>query len=161
MTYGFAPTQFGLCLIGLLEQKICHLSFWDQDYSQVKAVNVLFKEWNGIQFLRDDFLVEQVTQRIFSHTPNSYALMLKGTQFQIKVWQALLTIPYGRTTSYQSIAQVIGQPTAARAVGSAISKNNISFLIPCHRVISKSGKINNYRWGSERKKAMLEYEGFL
>lgn len=160
ITYGFAVTPFGLCLIALIQESVCHLSFWDQN-AQEQAIEGLFQEWRNAQFVQDTLKIEQIAQRIFSSEIGkevSLSLVLRGTPFQIKVWNALLAIPCGQTVSYQSVAQAIGQPTATRAAASAIAKNNISYLIPCHRVIAKSGKIHNYRWGAERKKTMLEFE---
>ena len=84
--------------------------------------------------------------------------MLKGTNFQIKVWEALIKVPAGSVVSYQDVAGMIGNPKAVRAVASAVANNPISFVIPCHRVISKSGAIHKYRWGTERKKAILGWE---
>lgn len=163
ITYGFTATSFGLCLIGLLQENICHLSFWDQT-AQDQATNALFQEWKTALFVLDALKIEQIARQIFSPEIGKevvLSLVLRGTSFQIKVWNALLAIPCGQTVSYQSVAQAIGQPTATRATASAIAKNNISYLIPCHRVIAKSGKIHNYRWGAERKRAMLTYEKCL
>jgi AraC family transcriptional regulator of adaptative response/methylated-DNA-[protein]-cysteine methyltransferase len=94
-------------------------------------------------------------------TPAKVKLWIDGSSFQLKVWQALLRIPSGALCSYSSIAQLIGQPTAARAVGSAISKNTIAYLIPCHRVIQSKGGAGQYRWGHARKQAMIAREAFL
>ncbi len=163
ITHGFAATSFGLCLIGLIQDSVCHLSFWDQN-AQEQATEGLFREWKNAQFVLDTLKIEQMAQQIFSPEIGkdvSLSLVLRGTPFQIKVWNALLAIPCGQTVSYQSVAQAIGQPTATRAAASAIAKNNISYLIPCHRVIAKSGKIHNYRWGAERKRAMLVHEKYL
>jgi AraC family transcriptional regulator, regulatory protein of adaptative response / methylated-DNA-[protein]-cysteine methyltransferase len=84
--------------------------------------------------------------------------LVKGTNFQIQVWRALLRIPFGGMTTYQSIAELIGRPTAVRAVGNAIGKNPIAYLIPCHRVIRESGELGGYRWGLERKTILLAWE---
>ena len=102
-----------------------------------------------------------MVQLIFNSAKNleePLLLLVKGRLFQIKVWQELAKIPFGGKVSYEDIASKIGNLKAVRAVGNSIAKNNISFLIPCHRVIKKSGQIHKYRWGSKRKVAMLEWE---
>jgi AraC family transcriptional regulator, regulatory protein of adaptative response / methylated-DNA-[protein]-cysteine methyltransferase len=91
-------------------------------------------------------------------SPRPFNLQVKGTNFQINVWKALLNIPKGCVVSYQDIASYIGNPKALRAVANAIAINPVAYLIPCHRVIAKSGKIHQYRWGSERKKALIGWE---
>ena len=90
-----------------------------------------------------------------------FHLYLKGTNFQVQVWQALLAIPAGALVSYGDVAQYLGKPTATRAVASAIARNPVGYFIPCHRVISQSGKLHNYRWGSTRKKAMVGWEAAM
>jgi AraC family transcriptional regulator of adaptative response/methylated-DNA-[protein]-cysteine methyltransferase len=95
---------------------------------------------------------------LFSTSPQPVQLHLKGTNFQIQVWQALLRIPAGRVVAYSDISKAIGDPQATRAVASAIAQNPVAYIIPCHRVINKVGQIHNYRWGSERKKAMVGWE---
>ena len=90
-----------------------------------------------------------------------FHLYLKGTNFQVQVWQALLAIPAGALVSYGDVAQYLGKPTATRAVASAIAKNPVGYFIPCHRVISQTGKLHNYRWGSTRKKAMVGWEAAM
>ena len=88
-------------------------------------------------------------------------LLLRGTNFQIKVWEALLRIPFGHVVSYQAIASAVGQPRAVRAVGAAVGRNNISWLIPCHRVILSTGVVHNYRWGAAQKRKLLTLESAL
>ena len=100
--------------------------------------------------------------RLFTQTatdqPRPFHLLLKGTNFQVKVWQALLAVPPGALVSYQTVSSRIGRPSGARAVGAAVARNPVAFLIPCHRVINKSGRIHRYRWGSSRKKAIVGWE---
>ncbi|MBP9721916.1 MAG: methylated-DNA--[protein]-cysteine S-methyltransferase [Gammaproteobacteria bacterium] len=107
--------------------------------------------------LDQETTAEYITQ-IFVYNKTNLPIELIGTEFQIKVWQALRKIPFGQTVSYQSIAEQINHPRAVRAVASSIARNKIAYLIPCHRVIRKTGKYHKYRWGSEIKKAMIESE---
>jgi AraC family transcriptional regulator of adaptative response/methylated-DNA-[protein]-cysteine methyltransferase len=155
--YVFHSTPFGKCLIGVITKGICHLSFVDD--TEASAIEILKKEWPQAQLKEDTHYTETVVGNVFEKDPEkSLSLFVKGTDFQIKVWQALLSIPKGITTTYENIACMIGKPKAVRATANAIANNPISYFIPCHRVILKSGEIHKYRWGSERKKAILDYE---
>ena len=161
IAYGFHDTPFGVCLLARTTRGICHLGFVDGD-DRNAAFGVLQLNWPEAEFVEDKSVTDQVVRRIFSADPNREArpfhLLLKGTNFQVNVWRALLTIPRGRVLSYQDIAVYLGHPKAFRAVGNAIALNPVSYLIPCHRVIAKSGEIHRYRWGSARKKAILGWE---
>ena len=162
VVYGFATTKFGHCLIGVLEKKICHLSFQDHKLSPEQGVRILAKEWKGAHLVYDDAAIELIAQKVFSSDTNeSLTIVLKGTPFQIDVWKAVMAVPLGKTVCYQDIACAAGNQKAVRAAASALARNNISYLIPCHRVVTKCGKIHNYRWGVHRKKAMLEHEGVI
>lgn len=156
--YGFHPTPFGQALIGITARGICHMSFVQDSPSN--ALNSLLTHWNQAQFHEDPIATGRMIDPIFTpganHTPLS--LYITGTNFQLKVWEALLNIPSGSVSTYEQIATFIGQPGAARAVGTAISHNPIAYLIPCHRVIRKMGEFGQYRWGSTRKKALLGWE---
>ncbi|WP_341807852.1 methylated-DNA--[protein]-cysteine S-methyltransferase [Wolbachia endosymbiont (group E) of Neria commutata] len=157
--YGFHSTLFGNALIGVTEKGICCLSFVDD--SETSAIAALQKEWPQAQLKEDTYYTKTVVRSIFENDENpkkSFCLFAKGTDFQVKVWQGLLSIPKGTTTTYENIACMIGKPKAVRATANAIANNPISYLIPCHRVIRKSGEIHKYRWGIERKKAILAYE---
>ena len=159
--YGFVATLFGTSLIACLGNKICHLSFCDEDQTSA-ALAQLQKEWPDSILTQETEQINELALRIFapnSSTHNQFEFELKGTPFQIKVWNALCEIPFGTTLSYQALAHTIGQPTATRAVAHAVARNAISYLIPCHRVIYKSGRVHKYRWGGDRKKMMLKYEG--
>jgi AraC family transcriptional regulator, regulatory protein of adaptative response / methylated-DNA-[protein]-cysteine methyltransferase len=153
--YGIHPTPFGKCLIATTERGICHLGFVDG--SEGKAIDYLVADWKQAQMIEDYKSTALLVTRIFSDPkPDSpLKLHLRGTNFQIKVWEALLTIPTGAVTSYEHIAAQIGKPNAVRAVGSAVGHNPVAYLIPCHRVIRKSGEFGNYLYGSARKKAIL------
>lgn len=159
--YGWGGTPFGKCLLAQTERGICHLGFTEEgkDLEFVKDLKALWPESNMVE---DGNRVAPVIEKIFRlervFDKHPFHLMLKGTNFQVRVWQALLTIPEGNIRSYQDIAAYLGKPKAMRAVASAIAKNPVSYLIPCHRVIRKTGQIHNYRWGSARKKAMLGWE---
>lgn len=157
--YGFHETSFGICCIAITEQSVCHLSFVNERNVEL-VVQQLVSEWPNAQLQRDEaetksFVDDIFAKKVVKNTPN---FTLRGTEFQQLVWQKLCEIPVGQTRSYEEVAQMIGKPAAVRAVASAIAKNRIAYLIPCHRVIRKSGEIHKYRWGSERKKAILSYE---
>jgi AraC family transcriptional regulator of adaptative response/methylated-DNA-[protein]-cysteine methyltransferase len=161
ITYGFHPTPFGECLLAMTDRGICHLSFVEQHdrectltQLQTNWAQAIFSEDpQKTQLLIDQIFVPEQTTRV-----RPFHLLLKGTNFQVNVWQALLSIPRGVLVSYQNIASYLGNPRATRAVANAIARNPIAYLIPCHRVITKEGKIHRYRWGSARKKAIVGWE---
>ena len=158
--YGVHPTPFGKCLIATTQRGICNLHFLDATSKDVTE-KALRLEWKNADISRDQQATQEICDRIFkpdasNHKPLS--LFVKGTHFQIQVWRSLLSIPFGGITTYQGLATAMGRPTAARAVGHAISRNPVGYLIPCHRVIQKSGKFGGFRWGLERKTALLGWE---
>ncbi len=156
--YGLHPTPFGKCLIATTERGICHLGFVDG--SEGRAVDNLVEHWKNASMSEDYASTALLVNRIFLHGEGDSPLKLhlRGTNFQIKVWEALLGIPTGALTTYEHIAAQVGSPRAVRAVGSAVGDNPIAYLIPCHRVIRKSGEFGNYLYGSARKKAILARE---
>ena len=156
--YGFHPTPFGECLLGLTERGICHLGFTQS--SREAALANLQADWQAASLLEDPSAGGPLIAQIISleRAADPIALFLAGTNFQIKVWEALLRIPSGSVYTYEGLAAEIGQPSAARAVGTAVGRNPVAVLIPCHRVIHKMGKFGNYRYGSARKKALLVWE---
>ena len=156
--YGLHLTPFGKCLIAATERGICHLGFVES--SEGNAIDNLVADWNQAKMIEDYKTTAPLIDRIFSTpTPDTpLNLHLRGTNFQIKVWEALLKIPAGALTTYEQIAAQIGNPNALRAVGTAVGHNPIAVLIPCHRVIRKSGEFGNYRYGPARKKALLAKE---
>jgi AraC family transcriptional regulator of adaptative response/methylated-DNA-[protein]-cysteine methyltransferase len=159
--YGWHDTPFGLCAIALSERGICHLSFPDRaDNIEQQATEEIRALWPCAELQPAPDLMAHFVQRIFCPglQPEELKVHLRGSPFQIKVWAALLRIPPSRVVTYQEIARRIGQPRAYRAAATAISKNPIGFLIPCHRVIRQSGIIGDYRWGSNRKRMMLGWE---
>jgi AraC family transcriptional regulator of adaptative response/methylated-DNA-[protein]-cysteine methyltransferase len=156
--YGFHPTPFGECLIAVTDRGISNLSFIE-DGDRDRAARDLKKYWRHAEVQEDPSVTAAYVKRIFGAAPGTgLNAFLKGTNFQIKVWRALLMIPRGRVRSYEGIAKEIGRPKAVRAVANAVGRNPLAYLIPCHRVIRKSGVIGGYRWGGKRKKAMLAWE---
>jgi AraC family transcriptional regulator of adaptative response/methylated-DNA-[protein]-cysteine methyltransferase len=159
--YGIHLTPFGRCLVGLTERGICHLGFVSG--SEGEAIDGLVNEWKEARMMEDYRSTAALVGPIFdlrydTRIKQPLTLHLRGTNFQIKVWEALLQIPAGAATTYEGLAQRIGQPNASRAVGSAVGHNPIAVLIPCHRVIRKVGDFGNYRYGELRKKALLARE---
>jgi AraC family transcriptional regulator, regulatory protein of adaptative response / methylated-DNA-[protein]-cysteine methyltransferase len=160
--WGVHDAPLGRVVLGVTERGICWLSFVTNDEAAV--VEEFQREWRGATLVRDQRTTAEYVRRGFELAAGSrdpLPLLLRGTNFQIKVWEALLRIPFGHLVSYQAIAEAIGQPSAARAVGAAIGRNNISWLIPCHRVILSTGVIHNYRWGTLQKRKLLVLEGAL
>ncbi len=159
--YGFHDSPFGECLIALTERGICGLQFVANG-DRAATLAELQASWPQAQFVADEGATRPFINPIFNLTDvaerPSLPLYLKGTNFQIQVWQALLKIPAGTAVAYGTVAQMIGNPKASRAVGSATGSNPIGFLIPCHRVIRQAGGLGDYRWGSRRKKAILGWE---
>jgi AraC family transcriptional regulator of adaptative response/methylated-DNA-[protein]-cysteine methyltransferase len=157
--YGLHPTPFGKCLIGVTDHGICHLSFVQT--SEGDAIDALVNEWRQARMIEDHRATAPLVEPIFDlgqRSKGSLQLHLRGTNFQLKVWEALLNIPAGAVTTYEGIASMIGSPGAMRAVGTAVGHNPVAVLIPCHRVIRKVGEFGNYRYGAPRKKALLACE---
>ena len=156
--YGFGWTPFGQALVAWTERGICHFTFVNEDVSE--AINELFSEWPRAIFNEDAEQALQWCARIFikSKVNEPLHILLKGTNFQIKVWEALLKVKAGQLVSYKQLAEIAGQPNASRAVGSAMAANKIGYLIPCHRVIRESGDFSHYRWSPERKAALHIWE---
>ena len=158
--YGIHPTPFGKCLIATTERGICHLSFVQT--SEGDAIDQLVADWKQARMIEDYkstvSLIEPIFDLRYSHRGKPLNVHLRGTNFQLKVWEALLQIPAGEVTTYAGIASRIGNPGATRAVGTAVGHNPIAVLIPCHRVIRKVGDFGNYRYGALRKKALLARE---
>ena len=163
--YGVHDSPFGPALLARTERGLCHLSFLPEKEPLFVEGNVqeLQNEWPGATLVEVPRQTADLAKAVFQpairpSTPTSLSVFLKGTNFQVKVWNALLRIPPGTVTTYGRLARALGQPTAARAVGSAVGKNPVSYLIPCHRVIREMGTISGYRWGPTRKRAMLGWE---
>jgi AraC family transcriptional regulator of adaptative response/methylated-DNA-[protein]-cysteine methyltransferase len=160
--YGFHQTPFDKALIAMAERGLTDIKFVD-DGGESKAVHDLRKKWPAAHIREDPDATGEICSRIFSSLVRSgedspIRIWLHGTNFQIKVWQALLRIPEGAIVSYSDVARNIGHPKAVRAVGNAVGSNPIAWLIPCHRVLRNSGAIGGYGGGIARKKIMLARE---
>ncbi len=155
--YGVIESPFGSALAGISRKGLCHLMFFDTDIED--AVLDLGGNWPGATLSHAPEVIQALASGVFS-TDGSFALALHlvGTEFQILVWRTLMTIPRGTTVSYRDVAQLIGRPAATRAVANAIGRNTLAVLIPCHRVRRMDGNIGKYRWGVQRKQAILDSE---
>jgi len=161
ITYGIHQAPFGSFLLAITPRGICALRFIQPPQEPDELVAELEKEWPNASFVESAQATAPYAKRVFSQEGDErrpLRLLLKGTNFQVKVWQALLSIPAGAMVSYQDVAGGLGDAGATRAVAGAVARNPVAYLIPCHRVISKAGKSHNYRWGGARKKAMLGWE---
>ena len=160
--YGIHGTPFGPCLIGVTERGICWLSFLQADDEPKLDLEAMKEHWHNSVFHQNQNLTETFVERIFQTHGNNVSqrlhVFVKGTNFQLKVWEALLRVPMGDITTYQGIAESIRHPKAMQAVGSAVGANHIAYLIPCHRVIRKDGILGEYRWTSARKKSIIGWE---
>ncbi|MBT1696210.1 methylated-DNA--[protein]-cysteine S-methyltransferase [Fulvivirgaceae bacterium PWU4] len=158
--YGFHASPFGLCLIGVTERGICWLSFVASDEDPRHALEEMKAYWHNSVFHESQELTKAFVEQVFPESPlqKKLHLFVKGTNFQIRVWEALLRVPMGEVTTYQDIARSIQNPNALQAVGSAVGSNHIAYLIPCHRVIRKDGVLGQYRWSSARKKSIIGWE---
>ena len=159
--YGIQDSPFGACLIGATERGVCWLSFHDPK-GEALGLASLRALWANATLAEAGAEIRALRDRIFGLPGRADSeplkLLARGTNFQLKVWEALIRVPSGLVCTYQDLARWTGQPKAARAVGSAVAKNPISYLIPCHRVIRSMGHSGQYRWGPARKRAMLGWE---
>jgi AraC family transcriptional regulator of adaptative response/methylated-DNA-[protein]-cysteine methyltransferase len=159
--YGFHATPFGVALIGVTERGICWLSFIQSDEDPKYEVEKMKEHWHNSIFHEDESITAVFIDRIFGNQQSNTQrlhVLVKGTNFQVKVWEALLKIPMGEVTTYKGIAEQLQNPKAMQAVGSAVGSNHIAYLIPCHRVIRKDGILGEYRWSSSRKKSIIGWE---
>jgi AraC family transcriptional regulator of adaptative response/methylated-DNA-[protein]-cysteine methyltransferase len=158
--WGLHDSPFGRALLAATPRGLCWLSFVIDD-DEAGAIETFRAEWADAETIRDEQATAAYAAQAFDIAERGgepIRLVLRGTNFQIKVWEALLRIPPGRFVCYQDLARALGRPEASRAVGAAVGRNPISLLIPCHRVILKSGVVHNYRWGLQRKKTLLALE---
>ena len=156
--YGWHDSPFGQCLIGLTQRGICALRFSDPS-EMAEELGQLQDEWSQARFLKDQTKTAKCVATIFRSGINRKLLLdLKGTNFQLKVWEALLKIPEGCCISYGELANRLDAPSASRAVANAVAANPVAFLIPCHRVLRTNGELGGYRWGVDRKSVMLARE---
>ena len=162
MVWGVAPSPFGMAVVTATEYGMSGLGFADEDTTIEEAFLDLANRWPNARFTRDDARVAPLIAEAFD--PQHWAadrpvrVVLIGTDFEVKVWETLLKIPVGKATTYSAVANHIGKPKASRAVGAAVGKNPISFVVPCHRVVGTSGALTGYHWGVPRKRAILGWE---
>ena len=163
ISYGFHPAPFGICLIGITNRGICHLAFLNPG-EEPSALRELLSAWPKAEIRHNNRATARVAETVLSRSRDATGkkakvpLLVVGTRFQLKVWEAVLRIPPGSVLSYKNIGQALGSPGSSRAVGTALANNPIAYLIPCHRVIRETGIIGDYRWGTIRKQAMLAWE---
>lgn len=156
---GCGPTPFGRACLARTPLGISHLAFAADQDEEAAVWARLQRDWPEARLQRDDRAAAQELGKIFSWPAGgAYALCVQGTVFQRRVWQALTEIPPGRTISYAALAAGLGMPRAARAVGAAVGRNPVAWLIPCHRVVWTGGGLGGYHWGVARKRAMLDWE---
>jgi AraC family transcriptional regulator of adaptative response/methylated-DNA-[protein]-cysteine methyltransferase len=161
ISYGFHPSQFGSALVMATPRGLSGLAFADHGKEKATLADMR-RRWPKAKYVEDSARTAQLAARIFDkklwHPDRPLRVVLIGTDFEVRVWETLMRIPMGRATTYSDIAGSIGAPKAARAVGAAVGKNPIGFVVPCHRVIGKSGDLTGYHWGVTRKRAMLGWE---
>lgn len=161
IVHGFHPSPFGKALLMVTEHGLAGLAFADPG-NEREALDDMMSRWPRAAYREDTGATAPFADRIFD--PNCWKeetplrVVMIGTDFEIRVWETLLKIPLGRMTTYSDVAEHIGKPTAARAVGTAVGRNPISFVVPCHRVLGKSGGLCGYHWGLTRKQAILGWE---
>lgn len=160
VTWTARETVFGWLLVAQTERGLCAAGLYDSRGDAEAALRAGFPQAESAQ---DDAALDEYVEAILAHISGERAALdlpldVRATAFQLRVWQALRTIPRGETRTYSEIAAIIGDPKAVRAVASACAHNNVAIVIPCHRVIGKSGALSGYRWGVERKRALLAHE---
>ncbi len=159
--YGFHPSPFGMALIMATDRGLAGLAFGDEG-EEKKAMADMTSRWPKATYVEDRDSTAAIAHRIFDpkewRADRPLRVILIGTDFQVRIWETLLSIPLGRAVTYSDIACKIQNPTASRAVGAAVGRNPISFVVPCHRVVGKSGELTGYHWGVTRKRAMLGWE---
>ena len=162
--YGIHSSPFGPMLLALTDKGICELAFGSEEILE-KEAEVLVKRWPAARICHDTHRTSPTADRLFSPSNGSrdgresgFRLFVKGTNFQINVWRALLRVPEGSLISYKQLAQLTGNPAAVRATASAVGANPVSYLIPCHRILRSSGELGGYHWGVERKKALIAWD---
>ncbi|MDQ8181294.1 methylated-DNA--[protein]-cysteine S-methyltransferase [Pelagicoccus sp. SDUM812005] len=163
---GFVETPFGRACVAESDRGICHLSFLEAEGDEAVAQAKVLGDWPSAALRRDDKRARELAAAIFKEkgaaaSGQPLKAIVRGSEFQVRVWQALVRIPSGSLVSYGRLAEAIGRPGASRAVGTAVGSNDLAYLIPCHRVIRETGVIGNYRWGHERKCAIIAWESAM
>lgn len=154
VSYGIAQTPFGAMFAASTPRGIAMLEFVEPDFQFDAARTPL----PNASFTRDDAVAEAIAERAFGTNPAPLRLHVRGTNFQLRVWNALMNVPQGAVKTYADLARDIGDPKSARAVGNALGANPVAVLIPCHRVIASTGIVGNYKWGTQKKRALLAWE---
>jgi AraC family transcriptional regulator of adaptative response/methylated-DNA-[protein]-cysteine methyltransferase len=161
LAYGFHPSPFGTAIVIASGRGLAGLAFADAGEEQASLADMQ-RRWPRATYVEDRAGTAALAQRIFDtrmwRADQPLRVVLIGTDFEVRVWETLLKIPMGRAVSYSDIATCISRPKASRAVGAAIGKNPVSFVVPCHRALGKSGALTGYHWGVTRKQAMLGWE---
>ncbi len=159
--YGFHPSPFGSALVMGTEYGLAGLAFADEGGEQ-SALADMMRRWPKAAYVEDAAATEPLARRIFDprewRPDRPLRVVLIGTDFEVRVWETLLRVPFAAATTYSDVARKIERPSAARAVGAAVGKNPISFVVPCHRVLGRSGALTGYHWGLTRKRAILGWE---
>lgn len=161
ISYGVFSCMFGFCLLAITERGVCKLAFFDNKSEKEILLSELREEWPSDNIYYNQTMAQPYFEQIFNEknlSTKPIHLLLKGTPFQLQVWHGLLSVPAGQLSTYSQMAEFIKKPKAVRAIASAIANNQIAYLIPCHRVIRKTGELSEYRWGKERKAAMILIE---
>jgi AraC family transcriptional regulator, regulatory protein of adaptative response / methylated-DNA-[protein]-cysteine methyltransferase len=161
ISYGFHPSPFGLALVMATERGLAGLAFGDAGEEKAMLADMT-RRWPKAAYVEDNARTAPLAARVFDpalwRPDRPLRIVMIGTDFEVRVWETLLGIPMGKCSTYSDIANKIGKPKAARAVGAAVGKNPMSFVVPCHRVLGRSGDITGYHWGLTRKRAMLGWE---
>jgi AraC family transcriptional regulator of adaptative response/methylated-DNA-[protein]-cysteine methyltransferase len=161
ITYGFHPSPFGTALVLATERGLCGMAFADAG-DETSAFADMSSRWPKATYAEDPARTGPLAQRIFDPTlwrpDRPLRVVLIGTDFEVRVWETLLRVPLGKLTTYSELAAKVQAPKAARAVGAAVGKNPLCFVVPCHRVVGKSGDLTGYHWGLTRKRAILGWE---
>ena len=161
MSYGFHPSPFGLAIVVANERGLAGLGFGDPGEEKAMLADMMGR-WPKAAYAENSAQTAQLAARVFNpdlwRPDRPLRIVMIGTDFEVRVWETLLGIPMGKCSTYSDIANKIGKPKAPRAVGAAVGKNPMSFVVPCHRVLGRSGDITGYHWGLTRKRAMLGWE---
>ncbi|XP_044763907.1 bifunctional transcriptional activator/DNA repair enzyme Ada [Coccinella septempunctata] len=159
LIYGVGECEFGFLFLLVDESEKIYYSSFPPDKNATSELIEIKKYWPEAEFSEDADKISKMVSRIFSRGDSlKFDVMLKGTEFQVSVWKAIANVKEGSTVYYEEIAKAIGNPKAVRAVASAVKNNKLAYLIPCHRVISKTGGMSKYKWGGDRKVKLLDYE---
>ena len=161
LSYGFHPSPFGEAIVVAAPRGLAGLGFVD-DGDRAAALDDMRRRWPRARFVADEAVTAPLAARAFDpalwRPDQPLRIVMIGTDFEVRVWETLLAVPMGRATTYSDIARHLGKPQAARAVGAAVGKNPISFVVPCHRVLGRSGALTGYHWGLARKQAIIGWE---